>query len=197
MFGEEAVKVFRGVFVSAVVVLLGSASQAQTAISQPLAGGVMVELGNDWNLTSMPNPAMNFPEIKKLVSDAQEIRMRKGNTGILISIQTYKAVKGKSLDSYDVAEYAVTGAKQFYLSQAVETEATVEKRTNGNVDVALVTLHARSGQAFRVRGGYPGGCVSTGNIRRGWSILVVSIASDSCESETHRAAQSAFLNVHE
>jgi hypothetical protein len=172
-----------------------TATNAQPAASYPLADGVTVELGEGWTATSMENPAMRSREIREVMDDAREIRFRKQGTGILVSAMKFKPRPGETLDDYDGAGIARQTVGPF-LQQAVETEATVESRANGAVKVSLVTLHARPGEQFNVGIGYRGACVSTGNVRLGWLVMAVSIASDSCESDTHRAALGAFLAAH-
>jgi len=178
------------------LVCVATATSAQPAASYPLSDGVMVDLGEGWTATSTVNPAMSSPAVRDLMEDAREIRFRNQGTGILVSAMKFKPRRGETLDGYDgpgIARQTVAP----YLQQAVETEATVESRdNNGAVKVSLVTLHAREGQQFNVGIGYRGACVSTGNVRLGWLVMSVSIASDSCESETHRAALAAVLGAH-
>ncbi len=172
-------------------------AHAQASKPFPLVDGVSVDLAAGWDAKTMTNPAMSFKEFRDQLSDAREIRLANEHTLILVSTQSWKPIQGKSLDFFDTAENAQKGAKLMYLSQAVEAEAKAETRINGNVRTALVTLHARPGQTFNVRAGAPGGCVSTGNVRKGWTVMAVSIASDSCASDTHKAAVAAFLAAHE
>jgi hypothetical protein len=174
---------------------LAVAAHARAPGSHPLGDGVTVDLGEGWVATSVENPAMRSREIREVMDDAQEIRFRKQGTGILVSALKFKPRPGESLDGYDGPGITRQAVAQ-YLPQAVETEATVESRVNGAVKVSLATLHARDGQQFSVGIGYRGACVSTGNVRLGWLVMAVSIASDSCESETHRAALAAFLGAH-
>ena len=176
---------------------IGSGAGAQPPSASLLADGVKVDLGAGWDVTSMPNPAINSAVVRQLLSDALEIRIRKEGTGILINSTTYKPVNGKTLDTFEGAKIAREAATRLYLAKATETEAVVESQTNGNVTTAFVTLHARADERFNVRPGYPGGCVSTGNLRKGWTVMTVSIASESCDSETHRTALRAFLAAHE
>jgi hypothetical protein len=185
----------RPVLAALALACIATATSAQPETSYPLGDGVTVDLGEGWTATSMENPAMRSREIREVMDDAREIRFRKQGTGILVSALKFKPRPGETLDDYDGVGIASQTVGP-YLEQAVETEATVESRVNGAVKVSLVTLHARPGQQFNVRAGYPGGCVSSGNVRLGWLVMAVSIASDSCESDTHRAALAAFLGAH-
>jgi hypothetical protein len=177
------------------LICTATATSAQPAGSYPLLDGVAVDLGEGWTVTAMENPAMRTPGMREMMDDAREIRFRKQGTGILVSAMKFKARPGETLEDYDGAGIARRTVEQ-YLQQAVETEPTVESRDNGGVKVSLVTLHARDGQQFNVRIGYPGGCVSSGNVRLDWLVMAVSIASDSSDSETHRAALEAFFGAH-
>lgn len=185
----------RTIIVASALACIAMPISAQPATSYELMDGVTVDLGEGWTATSMVSPAMRLPAIREVMDDTREMRFRTQGTGILVSAMKFKPRPGETLDDYDGAGIARQTVAA-YLPQAIETEATVESRENGAVKVSLVTLHAREGQQFSVGIGYRGACVSTGNVRRGWLVMAVSIASDSCESETHRAALAAFLGAH-
>lgn len=178
--------------------LVTSAALAQDTKSEKLDGGVSIALSKGWKVERFVNPAMNMPSMKEMMVGASETRLRKGSTGVLVSYMHFKT--DKKPDGMDEAalasqEEAVIRAGTQYLRQSVETEVSPRSEIVGELGVSLATLTARSGEKFNVRAGYPGGCVTTGSIRRGAAVWAVSVASDSCSSSTHTEMVDALYSA--
>lgn len=163
----------------------------------PIGGGLAIPLEGSWKVLSMENYAMRMPEVRKMVADAQEFRIRRPETGILISYMKIKPDRNFKVpnDTDLAAENAksVSQSSTIYLPRSVETEAKTDTQASAGLVVSLATFHARQGEQFNVAGGYPGGCVTTGAIRRGVEVWSISVASESCESDSHKAAVKALL----
>lgn len=180
----------------AVIAMLAAAATAEPPATIALPNEVVLDLDAGWKATSMKNTAMRVPPTREYLEDANEIRIRhSADTGILVSHMKWKLKNGQSHDKFDSVATVRKAAAQ-YLPQAVESEVDIEKRANGPVAVTLATLTARPGQRFNIAGGYPDGCVTTGNIVSGASVYAISIASQTCSSNTHKQALAAVLGAH-
>jgi len=175
------------------VMALMVAPTASSAADYPIGGGLSVTLGQGWNGTSRQNPAMSFPGMRDLIDDAVESRFHGEGSGALVSYMKLKAAKSDNGAVIDDAGILTKAAKAAYAEQAQEGEFVATVRTTGKVVRSWMTLHAKTGTRFIVAPGYPGGCVTTGMIRQGTAIHNVSIASESCESASHREAVAAFF----
>lgn len=170
------------------------ASQA-SAKEFGIGGGITVTLGSDWTGTSMQNLAMRMPGMKDMLEEATESRLRGPGSGVLVSYMKFKTDKATSDIKIDDAANVAKAAQATYAAQATETELQPVVRISGETVRAYLTLHAKPGTQLNVAGGYPGGCVTTGTIRLGAAIHNVSIASESCESASHKEALAAIFEV--
>ena len=170
------------------------ASQA-SAKEFGIGGGITVTLGSDWTGTSMQNLAMRMPGMKDMLEEATESRLRGPGSGVLVSYMKFKTDKATRVIKIDDAANVAKAAQATYAAQATETELQPVVRISGETVRAYLTLHAKPGTQLKVAGGYPGGCVTTGTIRLGAAIHNVSIASESCESASHKEALAAIFEV--
>jgi len=171
---------------------------ADAPVGMALAEGIRIDLGKEWSMRETVNPAVKMPMMKDLLDDAREYRLRKGDTGILISYMGFKTKAGSDPARFDAAETTRKAAGR-YLAQAQESEVSVEQATNGNVVTTLATLHAREGESFPVGIGYSGACVTTGNMRHAdkLAIFAISVASKSCDATSHKEAVAALMAAHD
>lgn len=183
---------------AALAVLASTAAASQELRTYSLDGGTAISLSPGWDHTQVENPAMKMATMRQMMHGASETRLRKGGTGVLVSYMHFKTdTPAKAMDEEQLAsleELARKSAAQ-YLGKAVETEATPRSAIRGDIGVALATLSAREGESFNVRAGYPGGCVTTGSMRRGSAAWAISVASKSCDSETHIEAVDALFGA--
>ena len=182
----------------ALTALASTAVSAQVGKTYSLDGDTFIELSSGWEHTQVENPAMKMASMRELMRGASETRLRKGSTGILVSYMHFKTdTPAEAMDETDLAKLEDLARKSAaqYLGQSVEGEATPQSVINGDTGIALATLVARDGEAFNVGAGYPGGCVTTGSIRRGSAAWAISVASKSCESATHAEAVEALFAI--
>ena len=183
--------------VCAVVAIFSSSVTLAADVKQyELDGGVTVSLSDGWSYDRVQSPAMKMAAVREMVHGASEIRMRHQNTAILVSYMHFKSEKPEK--AMDPAELETVGAvttqaASQYLRQSRETAVTPRSQIAGMLGVSLATLTARPGQSFNVASGVPGKCVTTGNMRRGAAAWAISIASEDCQSDTHREAVEAFF----
>lgn len=174
-----------------------SAMAAPGGETLTLGGGVTATLAGDWAVQSFENPAMKIPAMRDMIADARETRARGGATVVLVSYMNIRPGKNATAPTPDMVrteqESTVRKIAAQYLPTAVETEAVIEQRTNGTLSVALVTMHAAEGKTFRVAVDAPGGCITTGSIRRGAEAWAISVASKSCDAASHRMAVDALM----
>ncbi len=170
--------------------------QAQDVRWTDLDGGVSIGLSDGWKTTKMQNAAMAMPSMRSMMHGASETRLRKGDTGVLVSYMHFKSDRPDP--AVDAAAQAAAeditrkvGAQ--YLAQAVEAEVAPRSQITGSMIISLATMTAREGSRFNVAGGYPGGCVTTGSIRRGTATWAISVASDRCDTPTHAEAVEALF----
>lgn len=174
--------------IAAAIALIGTAAQAENQQTADLGGGVDVVLAGDWSVKQTTNPAMAMPAMRAMIHGASETRLRKGETGVLVSYMHFKSDKPEP--PMDAAAMAAAddltrklGAQ--YLPVAAEKQVEPRSQMVGPLIVSLATLTAREGEQFNVAPGYPGGCVTTGSIRRGTAAWAISVASERCDAATH------------
>ena len=177
----------------AVGITLSLASTQALARDFKIGGDITISLGDSWSGTIRQNPAMQFAGMKDVMDDASEARLRIEGTGVLVSYMKFKTKKSPVEVVFNDGTNIAQSAKQFYGSQAVETEFAATVHRDGDVVRAFVTLHAKPGARFNVAPGYPGGCVTSGTIRNGAAVHTISIASESCESAAHVEAVTAIF----
>ena len=171
-------------------------AQAQDATGYSLDGEVEITLPKGWDYDQIINPAMKMKAMRDMMNGASETRMEKGGTKILVSYMNFKSDKpSREMDEETLAavEKITFQAAGQYLPQANESQITPRSAIVGPLGLSLATLSARDGEQFRVAPGTAGGCVTTGSIRRDSAAWAVSIASKSCESDTHKQAVEAFF----
>ena len=177
----------------AVGLVLSATSSQALARDFKIGGGIKITLGDDWSGTIMQNPAMQFAGMKEMMEDASEARLQTEGTGVLVSYMKFKTKKAPAEVDVDDAAINAKSAKQVYGAHAVETDFVATLHRDGDVVRAFVTLHAKPGARFNVASGYPGGCVTSGTIRKGAALHSISIASESCESAAHIEAVAAIF----
>lgn len=188
----------RAVMIFAMTCMAHAPGQAETPAGKVLAEGITLDLGSEWTVRETVNSAMKSPMVQTLLDDAREYRLRKGDTGILISYMGFKTGPDADPAAFDAVSIVKQGAGQ-YLPQARETEVAVQQVTNGNVVATFTTLHARDGETFGVGIGYSGSCVTAGNLRHAdkLAIFAVSISSRTCDDASHKEAVAAVLGAHD
>ncbi len=178
------------------LLISASAAMAADAKNIDLDGGVTIQLDSGWKAERIANPAMKMASMRDMLEGASDTRIEKRGTGVLVTFIHFKTKEPKPEEDPEIARAAhedtVKKAAARYLPNAVETEVSVETVERGKLSITLATLHAREGAKFNVRAGYPGGCVTTGSIKKGAAVHVVSVASDSCDSGSHQQAVAAL-----
>ncbi|QYJ06032.1 hypothetical protein [Qipengyuania flava] len=181
---------------AALAALAATSATAQQDRTYSLDGGTAITLSSGWEHKQLENPAMRMASMREMMRGASETRLRKGETGVLVSYMHFKTdAPAKEMNQEELASLAELARKSAaqYLRSSVETEAAVRSAIVGNTGIAMATLTARDGESFNVRAGYPGGCVTTGSMRRGSAAWAISVASKSCESATHIEAVEALF----
>ncbi|MXO90220.1 hypothetical protein [Pontixanthobacter aquaemixtae] len=173
---------------AALLLVTGTALAAEIKDVE-LDGGVVVALSGGWNVDTKPNAAMSLPSMKDLIAGASETRIKKGGTGVLVSFMHFNSDKptpdSTAPDAVEAQATLLRSTAGQYLRQSVEKEVSVTSLQNGPLSIAMATLTARDGQKFNVAPGYPGGCVTSATIKHGFAVHVISVASKSCDAETH------------
>ncbi len=178
------------------LLISASAAMATEPVMINLDGGVRIALDTSWKAQSIPNMAMKLPSMRDTLEGASDTRIRKKGTGVMVTFIHFKT-KGAAPESgademRAQQEQTVKQAAAQYLPIAVETEVTPKTVRNGELSISLATLHASEGKQFNVGIGYQGACVTTGSIRKGAAVHAISVASDSCDTDSHQQAVEAI-----
>lgn len=168
----------------------GSAEPAAPAgEEQILGGGVAIALPPGMALK--PNP--NLIRMKEV--EQWDYRLRSAPVSIALSGMGFKVPKDAKPGPIDTRDI-VTRASAQYLPQSTAAAAEPVAFGTGRLAGHHVTLRAKAGGAFAIGFDAPRRCVTTAVVAAGvYDGMAVSysitIGSDDCDSEAHRAAVAA------
>jgi hypothetical protein len=183
-------------FMSVLILASMFIGSAATAADQPgrgfkrhdLAPGITIDFPKKWAFESFPMP---IPGASNYSVEAGSLEM--AITGFAIPANTASR-DGKSDE--DFVRDVLTDSSAQYVPLSAEKRADPISFSGPGYIGDYATFTSSTGQPiFNVFGGQSFACVSTAMVKTRDTVFTISIGSDSCSGENHRAALAALSSI--
>lgn len=182
-----------GIFLcSSEALAIGQTERPQTMSGQTnslehvLGGDVVITLPSDMKLSQNPN-LLKIKEVEQW-----DYRIRSEPISIALTGLGFRVDKKNINNKIDTRELIASGMAR-YLPQAAASTVQPTGFENGRIYGHYATLQAKEGEAFRIGYDLPRRCITSALVMAGaYNNMAVSytitIGSDDCNSEAHKAA---------